>query len=43
MFPVGDDPFDVFLGVDGSGDYVCIDPNGVIPAYSKSDYMGVVA
>ena len=37
IFPVGDDPFDVLLGVEGSGDHVFINPSGGIPAYSKSD------
>ena len=43
IYPVGDDPFDVMLGVNGSGDQVVLNPSGAMPAYSKSDSISVVA
>jgi hypothetical protein len=37
IFPVGDDPFDILLRVNGSGDLVFKYPDERISAYSESD------
>ena len=42
IFPVGDDPFDVILGVIGSDDRSLVNPSVFIPVYSKSDLISVV-
>ena len=42
IFPVGDDPFDILRGVNGSGDHIPIGPSVVIPAYSKSDSISLI-
>jgi hypothetical protein len=42
IFPVGEEPFDILLRVNGSSDLVLIYPGVVIPAYSESESISFV-